>query len=594
MITFAVGTAHAAPRRLPDPAGKLPAVIEADQISYDEQSATASAEGHAVLRYQDLTLRADRINMESEGNVIRAWADEGKHLIIRRNTADQLRGVYLEYHLTENEGMVQLPDGSSRVINGTVFVKSESLDLAPPETAHSNKWIHGKYLKHSGENDLITKWNNASYTTCPQKAKHYMLRSKKVTMVPGRYIVLHKPRVYTGSAYLFTLPFNMLVNQRPRPNAIRVMPAYDGDNGVGIEATCKPSWKGGRADLRATYWSEDIAEYKARIDQRITDWMSVYFGDNHEYDDDLDKTKSRPFWGTILEKDGWKFEAGWAERESRSVVRKPGQKAYDTTLWRRPELELTTPWVGVHIGDFSQYVRGKFTWGSYQETGTNKSAHTGFINRYGWGIDYYTDYPFQVGAWTLSPFYKGDYWNYGYENDDSDRQIISKSIYGIRASCGGLELGTAFEQKRVSGDTAFRTGWDSNDDTDTLYQRIGVKIGPSLRFSIQGIWDLTEDEHDFTSMGYILTYDNNCCTKWELTVNDDVTEDNDEDWVTLTLSINAFPDANFRFGNDTLDNPFGRPGGLTPKNVNRQETMMEKTGTEQAEKDEIHMPVFDV
>lgn len=569
------------------------AVLEADAVGFDEQNGMASAEGHAVLRYMGITLRADRISMDTNTNIARAYADEGKRVLIRQGETDNLEGSFLEYHLDDSTGYLEMPDGTSKVLRGAVFVKSKQVEFAPPDIAHEKKWIHGKYLKKTNPDDTVLKWNTASYTTCPEEKPHYLLRSKKISMLPGRYIVLHRPRVYAGSAYLFTMPFNMLVNQRRKRSTITIMPNYDDDKHAGVEVSSTVSpWEGSKLYMQVGSWAAGITEARVRFDQRVTDWFSVYGGVNRVYDDDLEETKARPFWGAVLAKDDWKMEIGWAEREKKSIVKRAGQSEYETTLWRDPEIKLTTPWVGLHTGSLSQYVRGKGNWGRFQETGTNTAAHTDFIERYGWGIDYYTEYPFRLGAWTISPFIKGDYWNYGYKNDDSDRQIISILTYGFRASQGIFEMGTAFKQRRVSGKTAFRRGWDSYDDEDSLYQRVGFKLSKNLSFAVQGIAEMTRGEpHVLTSVGYILSYDNNCCTSWSITYNDDCTKD-DDNWISVSFAINAFPDATYKFGNHSLENPFSAP--VRTRRNESELTLMERDGFGTMGDDDIVLPVFDI
>lgn len=586
----------AAQEKLSEAADSLPVVLEADGIDFDELNHLASAQGHAVVRYADLVFRADRVTLDVETNVIKAFASAGKKIELERQNADTLTGDFLEYHLNDSTGYLEGAAGSSKVPHGAVYIKGARVEVADPQTAHEKKWLPGKYLRGSAPDSAVVRWNNASYTTCRQEHPHYLLRSKKIVMVPGKYIVLHHPRVYAGSAYLFTMPFNMLVNQRAKAkNVVTVMPNYNSDKHLGLEAHSTFSWNSGQLALGVGIWQKGMFEYQARVDQRVAPWLSLYAGDNHQYDSNTDETKSRPFWGAALAHSGWAMNIGWAQREKRSVIRKPGQKEYETTLWRDPEVELTSPWAGLHIGDFSQYARFKGNWGRFQETGVIREKYQGsFIERYGWGIDYYAEYPFQLGDWIISPFFKGDYWNYGYKNDGSDRQIVTVGTLGVRASCGGFEIGSAFEQKRVSGRSAFGNGWDRNYDTDTFYQRVGIKIGPSLTFSVQGVVDLTGSKNELSSMGYVLTYDNSCCTRWELTVNDDLSDSNNNNWITLSFAVTAFPDSQFKIGDKSLSNPFGRPGGLPARRRRGEPTRMEKDGTEQAENAEIAMPKFDV
>ncbi len=572
-----------------------PLTIEADSISYDERQNQAVAEGHAALYYMDLTLYADRLEVETDSNVAKAYAAEGKQIVITQNGVQTLKGRFLEYQLKDAAGALENAEGVTPVPRGNLYIKSESVDLADAKSAHEKKWLHGKYLKNSEPDDLIARWNGVSYTTCRQEEPHYRLKSKKAVMVPNQYMILYRPRIYAGGTYVMTAPFNVVVHSKKKKSGVVTFrPDFDDDKRYGLTASSRLAWKNGMADLKASYWSRGIFEYDARLDQKITDWLSLYAATERSYDDDLHETCERPQWGATLSYGGWKLDAGWSEREKRSVVKKPGQEPYETTLWRKNDINVTSPWLGIHTGVLSQYLRAKGNYGSYQETGGNLKGHGDFIDRYGWGAEYYTDLPFRLGAWTLSPFLKGDYWNYGYKNDAHNRQIIFSMTCGITASCGAFELGSAFTQQRVSGHSAFRRGWDAKSDTDTFYQRMGFKVGKDLTLSVQGIWDMTGRKNELTSVGYILSYDNNCCTRWTLTCNDDVTDKNKNDWFTLSFAITAFPDARLDVGDHSLDNPFGRPGGLPKRKRRLHETLMERQGTEQAEADEIQFPVFDI
>ena len=69
----------AAQKKLPEvTADTLPVVLEADSIEFDEVNHLATAQGHAVARYADLVFRADRVTLDAETNVIRAFASAGK------------------------------------------------------------------------------------------------------------------------------------------------------------------------------------------------------------------------------------------------------------------------------------------------------------------------------------------------------------------------------------------------------------------------------------------------------------------------------------------------------------------------------------
>lgn len=135
---------RAAQKKLPEVTDTLPVVLEADSIDFDEGNHLATAQGHAVVRYTDLVFRADRVTLDSETNVIRAFASAGKKIKFQRHNTDTLTGDFLEYHLNDSTGYIEGAEGSSKVPYGAVYIKGAQVEVADPQTAHEKKWLRGK------------------------------------------------------------------------------------------------------------------------------------------------------------------------------------------------------------------------------------------------------------------------------------------------------------------------------------------------------------------------------------------------------------------------------------------------------------------
>ena len=172
------GASWAAQKELPKKnTGTLPVVLEADEVSFDEAHHSVEAKGHAFVRYMDLRLHADRITMDTKKNVICAYSQEGKRLrvereawnpVMKRVEAQELSGTYLEYHLNDSTGLLKIPEGTTTVENGTLYISGGTAEVAPPAIAHDKKWVHGRNVRKSSPDDMIVRMRGTSYTTCPQ------------------------------------------------------------------------------------------------------------------------------------------------------------------------------------------------------------------------------------------------------------------------------------------------------------------------------------------------------------------------------------------------------------------------------------------
>ncbi len=560
------------------------AILDALNIQYIERMGVAMAEGEVVFRYGAMEVRADKVLMEPETGLVRAYSLPGSSVVLT-GEGGTVVGDYLEYNIHDRSGYLTYPSAVAPSGVGATYIKAERVRIAPAEQARADQWLHGKYTASSAPDATVMRWESSKFTTCKlSEDQHYLLSSKRMVVVPGKWVISKTPRVYLGGAYLFTYPFDYVARANRRSRNFMPMLGYDSDKELGILSKGTLFWRNGHVDLGVGYWSTGF-EWEGKIEQRLAEWISVYVGDKHVYDPDEEEIASRPFWGANMEYAGWTMKVNWSQREQLSVNKRAGRSDYDTTLWRDPEIQLVSPWVGLHIGSFSQYLRAKGGWGRFQETGTR--VRTDWIEREAWGVEYYTEYAMKAGEWDIVPFFKGQFWDYNYNDSGDSEHRISIGTMGVRFSSGDFELGTAFQQRRVSGQSAFRRGWDDYDDSDSLYQRIGFRFAPNWTIQVQAIIDMSPDEksRDLDELGYILTYDNNCCTRWIFTIKDDLSGD-DDDWYALSFEITAFPGTAVRIGDKYLSNPFGRPLRL-PVRKPRRVTQMEQEAEDIYELEEI-------
>lgn len=564
------------------------ATLDAESIYYNERTGRTEAQGKAELHYQDIILKAHRLEFDTEANLVMAWGEDGKPLEVQQG-ASLLTGSYAEYDLNSGLGNLDMPQGQMPAGRGVAYIKGREAETAPVEKAFEDKWFKGKYLKAADDAERAIRWHDVSLTTCRGEThQHYLLKTKRLTVVPGKWVIARRPQVYLEGQYLFTYPFDYVVRGKKQKNSFMPSLNYDSDLGVGLTSGGAFYWNGGQLSLKASWWSKVGLEYAARVDQRLTNWLSIYAETNYLYDKDLEEKKARPHWGALFGAGGWSGKLYWAEREKLSVVKVPGDKAYETTLWRSPDLHVYSPWLGIHTGSFSQYVRLEGMWGRYQESGRFRRG-SNWTQRAAWQVSYYTEYPFQVGQWSFVPFFSASYARFYYDDAADSAQHVTQGTLGLIARNGSFEAGLAYVRQRASGRSAM--SWDRYSDSDTLYPRLAFHLSPYWRLQVQGLINMRSSSgggrtsRELKSLGWQLTYDNLCCTRWIFTVIDDLT-DRDDNIYGISFEVTAFPESRYALGTQSLPNPFGRPGGLTMR-APRKPSVIEQEGVLLRDQEEI-------
>ncbi len=94
--------------------------------------------------------------------------------------------------------------------------------------------------------------------------------------------------------------------------------------------------------------------------------------------------------------------------------------------------------------------------------------------------------------------------------------------------------------------------WDRYSDLEEFYQQFAFPVGKDISLAVRSAYNVKTTE--WFERAYILTYDPRCCLQWQLIYRDDLKED--DDWVSVRLVINAFPDKPLAFGDKKLSSPF--------------------------------------
>ncbi len=531
------------------PAGAAePVHLNADKISYEESSGVATAEGNVRINNDEIRLFAPYVEYDSNTQQIRALSSpEGPVTFVAGE--GKLSGERLEYNVETRTGLLTHPYGRADAF----YVRGDVIEVKPaPEKKRKST------EETSEEQELAARWNKASLTTCNEAKPHYRLEAKEVSVIPGRHMIVKKPKVYIGERQIFAYPFDYYVplQEKKRGNKQRIFPklGYESSKGAGIGFTGGFAWERGTLDLEAIAWTEGVWEGETTLRHEIATDLTLYGSMKREYDKDHDTTNWRPSWGMQYERSGWQLEAGWTQRELVTLEKRAGHDSR-YIVWRKPEVNLVSPWIADPAAGGHYRLLG--TWGRYEDA-THGPGPT--VERAGAGIQMYGE--FSPHMETFQPFYNALYWYYHYDDDRHDEQQILDAVFGVRWKTGDVDLETAYLRRWTWGQSPME--WDAYEPREEIYQEIGYTFPTksqtiSWRAGLRAAYSLRDEE--LAEMVYKVTYDQHCLL-WEGIYRDD--RRGDDDWFGLTLTIKAYPESGARLSGNELFEPAKAPNELVP------------------------------
>jgi LPS-assembly protein len=524
-------------------------VLDAERVSYDDETGRAAAEGGAVLTYRDTTIHAERIDYDAATQTVKASPLPGETVRLQ-NGARTLAGDGLEYNLLTGEGVLAGAKSRVPVGEGTLYISGGSLQVLPYDLAAER----GLVRNGGAGQTYIGIWEDVSATTCALDHPHYRIETKRILFVPGRRLVAKKPRLYLGDTYIFTYPMDYIVNLDRRALKHSIVPyvQHDRSKGAGAGFSGAFAWEGGSLSLGGAYWSNTGLEWMAEVDQNISGALGVRGGVTYSWDEEWDDKIYHPYVSLYYEKGGWQAALRWAWREY-IEDRKDSLYKYRGRLDRKPELTLLTPWR--QDPALPAWFRFGAVWGSYRER-TKKPLYTGrTVERYGAEVQSYGEMPFGGTLPGFDFFWNASYSAWLYDVTDENQSILN-GFLGLRGRLGSLELGIGYERRFVWGNSPML--WDSYREAEKIHQKLRFPLGREFFAAVRGSYDLEDSFVD--DVHYALQWISDCM-KWELSYRDDRTSASD-DRIGLSVSILAFPNTPASFGEYRGKDPFLRPEDL--------------------------------
>lgn len=505
--------------------------IDADSVVYQENTGKAVADGSVKVSSKSLRLFAPRVEYSSNNQLLEAFSDErGKVTLL--SGPGKITGDHLTYSVETRRGVLKSAAGKVDAF----FIRGSDLTVISLDDALKLGIVTSvsKSAREPGTaEDFVAEWMDVTTTTCDFERPHYRLVSKKVTVIPGKKVVIKNPKVYIGESCIFTYPFDYIAKLSPKEQSVMPYLAYESDKGlgVGIKGTLDLN-KIGDLEISGIYWTEDIWEAKLSYRKEIIEGLSLFVSSNRLYNSDEKETLWRPKWGLEYNlPSGWRAVLFQSQRELVETEMRPGlERRYN--VWSDPELGIYSPWYGDAAKGFS--IRGFGIFGRYQD---NYQTSDEWTQRLVAGAEF-KGAP-DVGEGKISPYYGARYVYHSYDGEDESQQITDGWI-GFKWSLGEVEFDSMYFRRWAQGTTPL--GWDRYDDNDTFYQTVSfpLNIGRSWEkwtFSVRVAYDSISNE--IADMRYSLDYNKHCVT-WHLWVRDE--RAGGEVTAGLFFYINAYPE----------------------------------------------------
>ena len=523
--------------------------LNADRVSFNDETGYATAQGNATLKYKDTTIEAERIEYNADTQKVQAMPLPNEKVTIK-HTNRILRGDILDYDLTTGEGVLTGP--ATRVAlgedRGVLYVSGGEIDVIPWELAEERGLVKGS------PEDYLVQWRQVSLTTCALDHPHYRLESKTISFIPGRRVIAKKPRIYLGNTYLFTSPLDYVVSLKRKAATYSFNPYFQRNDtrGTGGGITGTIGWETGSLSVGLIYMSEAGLETMFEIEQELNDDFSIQIGVEHTWDELWDERVWRPYASLNYSHNGWDAALRWTKNEYISD-RKDSLNKFKGRLDRRPEFTVWAPWIKTSQ---SSWLRLRADFGSYLET-LHGSDNENITSRYGMGFRHYFERPLNhVGTFDFFSSTEGSLWFY--DREDADHEML-RSFTGLRYKIGAFEFGTGYERQYVWGESPMQ--WDLYRDRQRVHQKVRFPLGREVYTSVRGSYDL--DESMIDEVTYTLQWITDCMT-WDLHYKNDRTTDGDDE-IGISLTINAFSDRPASFGQSVNVDPFDRPKDVPKK-----------------------------
>lgn len=525
--------------------------IDADSISFSQETGLATAEGNVSVHNQEMRLFAPYIQYDSTNNRLSAESDI-RGSITFLTQSGRLSGEKLQYDLTTKSGYVLSPSGKI----DHFFVKGKTLEIKPLKDVPNVRNRKGKKIE---DEDIYAEWTYASVSTCGRSAPHYRFEARSLIINEGISAIIRAPRVYLGERLLFSYPFDYYISlsesDKRHKQSIFPRVGYESKKGAGLGLSVGWGWDSGYADISTIGWTKGIWEADIKLTQDIAKDTYLYLDAMRKYDKDRDATLWRPALGLRTQYKGWQADLMWAQRQLVTMEKRSGRDSR-FVVWKKPDLNIISPWYDDAATSGQFRLLG--SWGRYEDATAGPSDT---YDRIGVGAQLKGE--FLNSREVFQPFYNAVYWYYDYSGSSTkmSQKILDASV-GFMWALGAVDMQTAYVRRWQWGRSPME--WDDMQDKEEIYHSIAFSIPTSdkeisWKVGVRAAYDIEESK--ISEMVYKVAYDQHCML-WEAVYRDDM--NGSDSWFGLNLSIKAFPDHAAHLGTSELFEPKDAPNNAVP------------------------------
>ena len=534
--------------RPPTPADRV--TLNADRVSFNDETGQAYAEGNAILTYNDTTIMAERIEYDADTQIIQAMPLPGNQILLT-NGERTVKGDTLNYDLNSQEGILRgaLTHVAVGENGGVLYVYGGELDVIPWEVAMQ------RGLVKSSAGEYLMELKSVTLTTCALEHPHYRLESKSISFIPGKKLTAHKPRVYLGETFLFTSPLDYNLQLERKTIDYSFIPYFQKSEskGSGGGITGSIGWETGSAAIGLAGFSKAGFETMFEVNQHLSRNLWAMVGTAYSWDEEWDDRVWRPRASLLYGFDsGWSTRLNWSKNQYIDD-KKDSHTDFRGRLETAPEFIITSPYYKSSVNSW-MIVYAAF--GRFRET-IYMEPDSDAILRYGLGFKHYYEKLLRPKN-NIELFSNNQAVLWFYDTDDADQEML-RSFSGLRYTIGAFELGTAFEKQYYWGESAMH--WDQYKSRKRFHQKIRFPAGKEVYIALRGSYDF--DASIIDEIYYSIQWVTDCML-WDLYYKHDRTVNGDNK-IGLSLSLTAFPDSQASFGQELEVDPFLRPRELPKK-----------------------------
>jgi len=248
---------------------QAPIVIEADDLSFSDETGDILANGKVVITNQGQRMEAEHINGNTKLSEI--WINENAAFFVPGITPDKattLTGNHTLYNY-------KLKTGSMEQVKGKV----------------EHKYVSGESISMFPDKYLIT---NGTTTNCPAKIPDYHVSADKIEIWPDDKMIAYNAKFWIGNTVIFALPKYQQSIKDGEGDKVFPRMGYDSDNGFYIKQHLEyPLNNKLAAYANIDYYSKPGFKSSYGLVQRETNF-DIRVDQGHFLDDDDNWIKKEP------------------------------------------------------------------------------------------------------------------------------------------------------------------------------------------------------------------------------------------------------------------------------------------------------------